>query len=129
MKRTVSFLIALIVLIAAMGTVTAFADEVIPQPEWYVTYEANGTMGGNLGNHQQNAEDANYRVNEKIANMEPGDEETFYIRITNNYTSPVRWFMKNIASRMHPARTAPAMPPRIPLLSAPLLSGNVGAVA
>ncbi len=98
MKRTLSFLIALIVIITAMGTVSASADQVIPRPEWYVTYEANGTMGGNLGN-QQSAENASYRVNDKIANMEPGDEETFYIRITNNYASPVRWFMKNIVDR------------------------------
>ncbi len=91
-----SFFLILVLISIAGGAVSASAAGITPQ--WYVTCESDGKIGGNLGN-QQTGLDAKYQVNERIANMEPGDEETFYIRITNNYSSAVRWYMKNIVDR------------------------------
>ena len=82
MKKQI-FSIALTILLFCMISVPVFASERV----WTIRFLADGTMDS--GNIQNGA------IDESIGNMEPGDTETFHIKLRNEHKRPTRWYMKN----------------------------------
>lgn len=82
MKKTISFFAVFILILTV--SIVAFADE------WTVEFLPNGTMGGTLTARS---------LHDLIGNMEPGDTETFNVRVINKHPQTTRWYMWNIVDK------------------------------
>ncbi len=81
-KRIFSIVFILVLLLSCSAT--AFAQE------WTVIFTEARQMEGNLNTAE---------INDIIERMEPGDTETFQVKITNMNSKVTRWYMENLIEK------------------------------
>lgn len=91
------FCLMLLVGLLLSGTMTVFATDGTDTGAdngsgdnsaggWYVTYTADGKMSQNLGGEE---------MDKALSEMQPGDEITVRVALTNNNSTNTYWYMRN----------------------------------
>lgn len=85
------FCLALLVGLLTSGTMTAYATETAPASgsgvtgDWSVIYTEAGKVDDNLGGG----------INDRLSTMQPGDEITVSVDLSNHNSAVAHWYMKN----------------------------------
>lgn len=85
MKKTLSIL-AILLMMAAAFSITAFAESTVTDENWGVTFTTSQKLESNF-----NLKD----FNDAIYGMQPGDDVTITLKLDNANPETVSWYMKN----------------------------------
>lgn len=92
MKKRIIPIVLCLCLLCGM-VISVNAEELPSRTGWYAKFTAEGKMIDNFGSKSSTESLTN--LNDPIRDMQPGDEVTFYIDLSNEHQYSTDWYMTN----------------------------------